>query len=545
MRLRAAALALLVAGSLGSLQGGCTTPNVALVLDLPADAQSAAAWIEIGAFPNGCPDPGQLAAGLPPSGLTARVAYAATDAPVALGDLPAARYGFAAIARGADCGVLADGCATVDVTSARGVHVTLDDATAGQTKATACASGLVCSGARCVPDTSGNDPTAGAGCSMVLVGAGPLPDPLDGGPYVTAPAIAPMPGGGFLVTYAEYVDDGTAGTYRVTLQPIDDGGGALAPTQQLVDGHCAGETSVDAAGLVMGASAGLAVFSRPPCNGKSGYDLLTLDASGSPTKSAPYDDPATPTIVLSTHAVAASVASTKALIAADVGGNAKLLATNGTTVGAQTTTGFGTPQDVAARVARTTQVVAVEADGPAVGEGGPSGAVARVYLAPGSSDPTSVGAPVDQVPASVSALTALGGRAFLLTDGAGKGETVSMRAYDLGAATQPVVTSGFTAAKTTPVLALDAAAAQNRLFGALEQQDSIAIAVFDGATSTAPQILQRVDLASDIRIPKSAHDGPIAIAASDTRVAITWVAHKTALTDGEGIGGYAVFACRP
>jgi len=146
---------------------------------------------------------------------------------------------------------------------------------------------------------------------------------------------------------------------------------------------------------------------------------------------------------------------------------------------------------------------------------------------------------------SITALTALGNRAFLLMNGPGQGEDVAMRGYDLGASTQPVVSAGFSALKTTPLLALDAAAAQGRLFCALEQQDSVSIAVFNGASSSSPQLLTRVDLASDVRIPQSAHDGPIAIAASDSLVAITWVAHKDALADGDTLGGYAVFACRP
>lgn len=73
----------------------------------------------------------------------------------------------------------------------------------------------------------------------------------------------------------------------------------------------------------------------------------------------------------------------------------------------------------------------------------------------------------------------------------------------------------------------------------------MSIGVVDQASAASPQILNRVDLASDIRIPKSAHDGPIAVAASGTRVAITWVAHKDALADGDTLGGYAVFACQP
>lgn len=533
---RAAALALVAAGW---PLAGCAPPDVDLTMNLPSDAQPNTAWIEIGAFPGGCPDGAQLAAGLPPSGLAARVAYAATDDPVALGDLPAKRYGFAAVARGPDCGVLAAGCSTADVAHARDVTVTLDDVPGDATKTTTCSDGLVCAGARCLPDTSGNDPTAGAGCSMVLVGAGPLPDPLDGGPYVTAPAIAPLAGGGFVVAYAEYLDDD--GTYRVTLQPIDSGGGALAPAQQMLTDFCPGNAGVDAAELVMGPTGGLAVFSRPPAC-QSGYELFALDATGAVIKETAVDDATQPTLTLATHGLAPAAAANKYLLAATVSGSARLLSTNGTTVAPQAA--FGTSQDVAARVARTAELVALEADGPSVGDAGPTGRVARVYLAPAATDPTSVGGPVDQVTASETALTALGTRAFLFTDGT-KGESVTMRGYDLGAPNPPAVTSGFTAAKTSAVLALDAAAAQGRAFCALEQEDSLAIAVFDGATSSTPQILRRVDLASDIRIPKSAHDGPVALAATDSRVAVAWVSHAGQLQDGAGVGGYAVFACRP
>jgi len=229
----------------------------------------------------------------------------------------------------------------------------------------------------------------------------------------------------------------------------------------------------------------------------------------------------------------------------NVNNSATLLHTpDGSKVVAQTAVAFGTPQDSAARVVRTSGATAVEVDGPSVGDAGLTGNVARVYLVPGGADPITLGTPVHQVQATVSALTVVDKRAFLITNGAGKGEEVALRGYDLGMS-GPVVSGGFSALLTTTVLALDAAGAQNRVFVALEQQDSVGIAIIDGASSTSPQLLRRVDLASDIRIPKSTHDGPIAIAATDTRVAITWVAHKDALTDGEAVGGYAVFACRP
>jgi hypothetical protein len=246
-------------------------------------------------------------------------------------------------------------------------------------------------------------------------------------------------------------------------------------------------------------------------------------------------------VALATHALAPAAASGRWLLAANQG-SAVLLSTDGSVVAVQAS-GFGTSQDTAARVVRTSSVTAVEVDGPSVGDAGVPGAVARVYLASG--DPMSLGSPAAQVPASVSGLTALGSRAFLVINGAGKGEDVVVLGYDPSGKMVPAVSVGFAAPKTASLLAVDAAASQTRVFAAFEQQDSVSIGVIDGAGTQSAQLLSRIDLASDIRIPHSAHDGPIAIAASSSRVAITWVAHKDALADGATLGGYAVFACRP
>ncbi len=523
----------------------CNPPGVSMTLDLPSGVTPT--WIEVGAFPNACPSPDEIAGGLPPSGLAARVAYPASS-PVPFGLLDTGKYGFAAVARRDDCGVIAAGCSNANVANARAIDIPL--AATSDADASACTEGLVCDNARCVPPSSGDDPNAGAGCSMVLVGAGPLPDALDGGPYVTAPAIAALANGGFLIAYGEYLD--SDGTYRVTTQPIDSGAGALAPNQQVLDGHCANQTSIDAAGLVMGASSGLVVLTRPACSSnpdgggtqQSGFELLPLDGSGAIVKRNLFLNPTAPPITLSTHSLAAAAAPNRFLLAANVSGDATLLSTDTANVSAQTTTAFGTPEDTAARVVRTSDALAVEVDGPSVADAGITGAVARVYLASAATDPASLGAPIDQVSASITALGVLGSRAFLVLNGPGKGEDVSVLGYDLGKSGVQV-SAGFSSLKSSTIFSLDAAAAQNRFFAALEEQDSIEIAVLDGASSTSPELLRRVDLATDIRIPKSAHDGPIAIAATDTSVAITWVEHKGALPDGDPIGGYAVFACRP
>jgi len=49
---------------------------------------------------------------------------------------------------------------------------------------------------------------------------------------------------------------------------------------------------------------------------------------------------------------------------------------------------------------------------------------------------------------------------------------------------------------------------------------------------------------TDARIPATYKDGAIAITATDSRVAVTWVSRKTALGQNDTTGGYAIFACK-
>ena len=64
------------------------------------------------------------------------------------------------------------------------------------------------------------------------------------------------------------------------------------------------------------------------------------------------------------------------------------------------------------------------------------------------------------------------------------------------------------------------------------------------SASTTPTFKRSLSLTADPRIPAHnfVRDGLIAVAASDTRVAIVWTSGKT-LTDKDPVGGYAVYAC--
>ena len=89
----------------------------------------------------------------------------------------------------------------------------------------ACGVGASCQAGRCVPANDNSDVSVGAGCSLELLGSGPLANPVGGGgTLVSAPAIGATSNGGFVVAYRE-VDPNGAGA-RLTILPLDSGGGA-------------------------------------------------------------------------------------------------------------------------------------------------------------------------------------------------------------------------------------------------------------------------------------------------------------------------------
>ena len=99
-------------------------PNVGVVVDVPSGIADATKWVEIGAF--GGTSCNALASllpgGIPPEGAAARVAFEPGKSSPALGDLPKAKYAFAAVGKDVNCGVIAIGCRDVDI----GVETTVD-----------------------------------------------------------------------------------------------------------------------------------------------------------------------------------------------------------------------------------------------------------------------------------------------------------------------------------------------------------------------------------------------------------------------------------
>ena len=528
----------------------CGTPDVTVTVRVPQALLADTQWIELAAFPGGhCLTSAQLAGGLPESGAVVRVGYDKSKTAPPLGLLASGSYGFAAVARKADCSVLAAGCTVVDVT--RGRQVIVDLEATKTPDAARCAFGTVCNNGRCVPP-NGTDPVVGEGCSMQLMGAGPLGNALTTQPFVGAPAIAATKTG-FVVVYSEYpAVDGSAACgsstpcVRVTVLPLDEGGGALPAKQATVDGYCPDATSIDPVALTMDATGGLVVLARPPCNGKSGVELLPLDATGVIKGRNQYFSGTGPTIGLSSHATALATTKGRTLLSLRSNGTSAMLSTDGTNVTPQVTTSFGTSSDQAVRIARGATILGVEVEGPGVAVGDaapPPGNVARIFVVPVAADPDKLGFAVDQVPAALTALAASAGRVFLVSDASGKGQELGFRAYELGKP-PPAAEGTFSPATDGAISAMDAAATKDRLFVATLQANAISVSVIEGASSTTPSFARRVDFAKDGRIPATAHDGPLSIIATDTRVVVVWTARKGALKQDDATGGYAIFACR-
>jgi hypothetical protein len=530
----------------------CGTPGVAVDLTLPIDVAESALWIELGVYPDRCPPAAQLEGGVPEAGSLARLAYRRDEPAPALGKLPARKVGVAAIARSEDCGVVAAGCTTLDLSSERTIRVAMRTVEGAPGR---CAAGSVCRYARCVPPVDPSDPSVGADCSLQLMGAGPLGNPLSVETQVGSPGIVATPEG-FIVAYREYEPIGGVG--RLTMYRVDSGGAALpARTETLAD-RCTDADETDGVGLALGGQGGLVTLARSACNLKTGYDLFSIDGSAQVTSYAVVVAPTAPLLQLSpAHPLApAPNAAGSFLLALRIDGTSALQQiTGGNKVSLLST--FGTAEDTGAWVASSANVVGVLAAGPPSGTpptmdagadaakvdaGPPPDATLRLHLSAANGNLALLPSPFE-FPGHWGSLAALGTRVVVVSDGEDLGRPVAFRAFDLGKK-QVAVEDGLNPPTLGSALYADVALAGDRMFVATAQQGAISLQALDKATTT-PILVRTVSFGDDPRIPsvKSVRDGRIAVAASTSRVAVAWASAKT-LSANDAVGGYAVFACR-
>jgi hypothetical protein len=549
---------------------GCNTKTeVGFSLRVPGDVADQTTWFEIGAFANGtCPPVAQLAGGIP-AGSTARLAFRreAKTTP-ALGDLARGSYAFAAVAKGENCEVVGGGCSVVDVASSSEITITLR---ALEKPSAGCKNGTVCQAAQCVPSSDNGDPSVGANCSLELLGAGPLGNPLAiSNTLMSDPAIVAT-SDGFLVAYREF--DGLAGAARLTFVALDNGGGAADPHSETLPARCSGSDESDAVGMAFSKGNGLAVVARAPCDAKAGFDFYGIDEKGKVTKSGVETSAnlGSSQLLLSTqHALAPQPNGSNFFLVFTKDGQALVNTTADAHFAGTPAIPYGGPTPHAGSwIATSDKLVALlagatgvigsppvfdagivdagkdaskDAGTPPVDDAGGPQPILRLNVAAAGANLGSLEAPLE-FPGAWGSMTALGRRLVVASSGTTPGKPVAFRLFDLGTK-EPVITDGFNTEGLGKVSYADVAYNQAHLFFAVEQPGAISLVAYEHADTT-PSFLREVQLTQNPRVPslKDIRDGRIAVAASDTRVAVTWITGKL-LTQNDAVGGYAVFACR-
>jgi hypothetical protein len=547
------------------LAPGCKgKPDVGLNITVPNAVVPNVVWFEIGAYRDAsCAALAPMLADGVPEGAATRVAFR-RDAPQSprVGDLDTGNYAFAAVARGDDCSVLATGCLEAEMGKADTVSI---DMNAVDMPTGACGLGASCQAARCVPANDNADPSVGAQCSLELLGAGPLANPVGGGgTLVSAPAIAATPSG-FVIVYREIDPNGASA--RVTVLPIDPAGGALGATRPLLKGRCANSDETDGVGLVMNGSDGQIVLARSACGAKPGLELLSFASKPDVTIDPNFrssDSPTATKLELSGGHVAASRPGASVVVFTEDGASRIATIVPGTGV-ASPSGSFGASAGVTgAWAAASDKVLAVLAavpgggapadpDGGAeAGGGGNAGdgpSLALIMAPPTTAaDAFSVVNDTPQSPIIFpgvwGAVAALGTRVIVMSDGGGPGRSVTYRAFDLGKTT-PAETNGFSIEGTGSPTTGDVTMLGNKVYFAALKPGSVSVHVYDNA-STTPTLLRESLFVKEPRIPSvsTVRDGRVAVAATTSRVAVAWTTAKV-LTNNDASGGYAVFACTP
>ena len=537
--------------------GACRgTPNVGLSLTLAKSVATQATWYEVGAYRNGsCGPITKLLGNGVPDGWTARLAFQPDDAsPPSFGQIPNDSYAFAAVARNAKCGVVAQGCKVLDVGDTSQVIIPLD---ATDTATGECASGTTCQAGSCIPANDNRDPSVGADCSLELLGAGPLATPLtSSGTLVSAPAIG-LTSTGFVIAYREVDSNGSSA--RVTVLPIDSAGGALTPVRPSLPEPCAASDETDGVGMIVMSDQPLLALAKAPCGDSP--QLQLLDFRSSPPKFIVSTKDGAPRVTLGASRAATTLPDKSVVVFTSGGvGNIALMspdtgivAPNGTFGGDNVTTSWVTGND------KVLALLAVGGGDPGAtpGDAGVDSGLAndptatptttlRLLILPSNTaidaitSPSTPRAPVT-FPGVWGSIAASGSRVIVLSDGTG-GRSATYRAFDQGNDT-PQDINGFSVEGDNDVTTGDVAIANNRAYFATLKQGGISLNVYANATTTlTPLRTSLFSRETRISATNRVRDGRVAVAASDSRVAVVWTTAQK-LVANDVTGGYAVFAC--
>lgn len=566
-RALAALVTALAVSSVGVIGPGCKgKPDVGLEITVPNEVVPNVVWFEVGAYRDArCEAVAPMLMNGVPEGAATRVAFRRDEAQSPrIGDLDTGKYAFAAVARGEDCSVLATGCTEAEMGDADSVAINMavTDPPSG-----ACGLGASCQAARCVPANDNANPSVGAQCSLELLGAGPLANPVGGGgTLVSAPAIATTPSG-FVIVYREIDPNGASA--RVTVLPVDPAGGALDPTRPLLKGRCANSDETDGVGLVTNGVDGQIILARSACGGRPGLEMLSFTSKPEVTIDPNFrssDSPTAQKLSLSGGHVAATRSGGSVVVFTEDGASRIATVQPGTGVASPSGSYGGTTGVTGAWVAASEKVLAVLSAGPSVpvapvdagaeagagggGDTGEEGPTLSLVMAPATTAANDFsvadGKPSAPItfPGAWGALAALGSRVIVVSDGGGPGRSISYRAFDLGK-TSPAETNGFSIEGSGVPTTGDVTMLGDKAYFAALKPGGVSLHVYSNA-STTPTPLREVIFAKEPRISgvSTVRDGRIAVAATATRVAVAWTTAKV-LTNNDSTGGYAVFACTP
>jgi hypothetical protein len=520
-------------GAIALCAHACGTPSAGFALDVPTAVASAAAWYEVGVFSGQCPSPSLLVGGIPLEGTVGRLTFSASDTnPPGLGTLANQTYGLAAVARAADCSVIASGCATLPLDSSSTLTISL--AAVSGAPAGACDPGTVCTDAICLPSADGGG--SGTGCALALVGSGPLADPLSPSGTLLSPPSIVATSSGFLIAYREAASGGGGG--RLTTIALDSSGGAAQPIFQTLTAAC---SAADGLGLVFPGNTGTLALATPPCNGGSG-DVTVFSVTGAGQLSMLSSSPGAVTLA-STHALASTPGGLLLAYTNPATSRAYVAAIkNGAVAMTPTPVAFGgLGTEASGMVLGSSLGTSFIATGKTSADAGGAMSVTVASEAPDASlGPVPA---ADVVPATWASAGAVDARVIVATSGPTSGTAVSWLAFDIGTE-RPATTGSFTPQGSGNVSFAAVALNQDHAFFAAEVGQSLSLVAFDKA-STLPVKLREVPFQTLPTVPVGAlQDGLVAVAASNTRVAVVW-GTEASLQPNDAVGGYAVFACTP
>ena len=542
-----AAFAIAFAGGTPS----CTrTQDITFVLRVPVESKAAATWVEIAAYDSpACPSITQLSGGLPRGGVVQRLGFA-NGSPAPTFRLHKGTYAFSATVRNDQCEVLAAGCTDIAVPGGSEITINLKESAI---KGGKCAGGSACLNAECVPALGGNG--TGTGCTLEVMGAGPLEALNADGSNVSRPGITAV-NDGFVIAYSQI--DGTK--YRVTTMKIGYDGGpvraddttSLPYNRYEIPGACEDDAKTEGLGLLFNRPnevTGLLVVPRSPkCTRAS--TAMSIFKVGQDAHLA-NEPPASPSFQAGadSHVMSNRPLGVGGYVTSVVNGQAQLQTFNGTAFTAAGRLVGGAPPHARSWVAGSQKAVAVLTQ--TAGEGGP-----LLDDGGGGGDAPELRLEVAYPPAPLSPAPLLHGRfasmamqdqRVVVVSSGSLQAPVEMHLLNIGE--QAFLNQSVPPDEQGDTLAADVAIAGNRLFIASMQAYGVSVLAFDDFAGT-PKLLKAKPLGRDFRVKQfmggifdTLRDGFIAIAANQPYVGVVWMTGRR-VAAGEEVGGWAVLACR-